>query len=195
MTDRPKRIVVGMSGSSGAIYGIRLLEVLRDVPDLETHLVISPAAGQTIALETDWKPADVAALATKTYKHADIAATLSSGSYQTDGMVILPCSMKTVSAVATGYDDSLLTRAASVTLKERRRLIVCPRETPLHLGHLRSLTALAEIGAIVVPLMPAFYIRPTSVEQLIDHNIGRILDLLGIEGVEGLAKRWAGPST
>lgn len=188
----PRRIVVGMSGSSGAIFGIRLLEVLRDVPEIETHLVMSTAAAQTIALETDWKPRDVEALATKSYKIADIAASLSSGSFRTEGMIVLPCSMKTVAAIAYGYDDNLLSRAADVTLKERRRLIVCPRETPLHLGHLRALTQLAEIGAIVAPLMPGFYGRPSSIQDLIDHQVGRLLDLMGVEAPEGLAFRWKG---
>jgi 4-hydroxy-3-polyprenylbenzoate decarboxylase len=186
-----KRIVVGMSGSSGAIFGIRLLETLREISDVETHLVMSGAAGQTIALETDYKPREVEQLATKSYKIGDIAASLSSGSFATDGMIVVPCSMKTVAAIAYGYDDNLLSRAADVTLKERRRLIICPRETPLHLGHLRALTQLAEIGAIVAPLMPAFYGRPKSVADLVDHQVGRLLDLLGIDA-EGLAFRWQG---
>lgn len=188
---RPRRIVVGMSGSSGAIFGIRLLEALHQVADLETHLVMSAAAALTIALETDWKPRDVEALATRTYKIADIAASLSSGSFRTDGMIVVPCAMKTVAAIAYGYDDNLLSRAADVTLKERRRLIVCPRETPLHLGHLRALTQLAEIGALVAPLMPAFYGKPATIADLVDHQVGRLLDLLGVE-TEGLAFRWKG---
>ena len=180
-----------MSGSSGVIFGIRLLEVLGEVRGLETHLVMSTAAAQTIALETDRKPRDVEGLATRSYRIGDIAASLSSGSFRTEGMIVLPCSMKTVAAIAYGYDENLLARAADVTLKERRRLIVCPRETPLHLGHLRALTQLAEIGAIVAPLMPAFYGRPTTIEQLVDHQVGRLLDLLGV-GTEGLAFRWRG---
>jgi 4-hydroxy-3-polyprenylbenzoate decarboxylase len=180
-----------MSGSSGVIYGVRLLEVMSGIKDIETHLVMSTAAAQTIALETDHKPRDVEKLATRAYKISDIAAALSSGSFLTEAMVIVPCSMKTVSAVAYGYDENLLARAADVTLKERRRLIVCPRETPLHVGHLRALTQLAEIGATVVPLMPAFYGRPKTIEELIDHQVGRLLDLLGIE-TEGLTRRWTG---
>lgn len=187
-----RRIVVGMSGSSGAIFGIRVLEVLRDVSDVETHLVMSVAAGQTIALETDHKPRDVEQLATKSYKIGDIAASLSSGSFATDGMIVIPCSMKTAAAIAYSFDDNLLIRAADVTLKEKRRLIVCPRETPLHLGHLRALTQLAEMGAVVAPLMPAFYSRPNTVADLVDHQVGRLLDLLGID-TEGLAFRWQGP--
>ena len=187
----PRRIVVGMSGSSGAIFGIRLLEVLSAVPSLETHLVMSAAAAQTIALETDYKPRAVEALATKVYKIGDIAASLSSGSFRTDGMIVIPCSMKTVAAIAHGYDENLLVRAANVTLKEQRRLVVCPRETPLHLGHLRSLTQLAEIGAVVAPLMTAFYGRPQTIADLIDHQVGRLLDLMGVD-TEGLAFRWKG---
>jgi flavin prenyltransferase len=186
-----RRIVVGMSGSSGAIFGIRLLEVLRDVPDVETHLVMTVAAAQTIALETDYKPRDVEQLATRSYKIGDVAASLSSGSFKTEGMIVLPCSMKTVAAIAYSFDENLLIRSADVTLKERRRLIVCPRETPLHLGHLRAMSQLAEMGAIVAPLMPAFYGRPKSIEDLVDHQVGRLLDLLGIEA-EGLAFRWKG---
>ena len=180
-----------MSGSSGAIFGIRLLQVLREVPNVETHLVMSVAAAQTIALETDHKPREVEALATQSYKIGDIAASLSSGSFRTDGMVVIPCSMKTVAAIAYGYDENLLSRAADVTLKERRRLIVCPRETPLHLGHLRALTQLAEIGAVIAPLMPAFYGRPETIDDIVDHSVGRLLDLMGVD-VEGLAFRWKG---
>jgi 4-hydroxy-3-polyprenylbenzoate decarboxylase len=188
----PRRIVVGMSGSSGAIYGIRLLQVLGQVPDLETHLVMSTAAGQTIAFETDWKPREVEALATKSYKIGDIAAALSSGSFRTEGMIVIPCSVKTVAAIAYGFDDNLLSRAADVTLKEHRRLVVCPRETPLHLGHLRAMTQLAEVGAIVAPLMPAFYGRPSTIAELVDHQVGRLLDLLGIAPPEALSYRWTG---
>ena len=191
MAEVPRRIVVGMSGSSGAIFGIRLLEVLAAEPDIERHLVMTTAAAQTIALETDYKPRDVEQMATKVYRIGDIAASLSSGSFKTEGMIVLPCSMKTVAGIAYGYDENLLVRAANVTLKEHRRLVVCPRETPLHLGHLRGLTQLAEIGAIVAPLMPAFYGRPQTISDLVDHQVGRLLDLLGID-VDGLAFRWKG---
>jgi 4-hydroxy-3-polyprenylbenzoate decarboxylase len=195
MTDAQKarRIVVGMSGASGPVYGIRLLQVLKGTPDIETHLVITPAAGQTIALETDYTPRQVAALADVTYKINDIAATLSSGSYPFESMIVVPCSMKTAAAIAWGFDDNLLTRAADVALKERRRLVVAPRETPLHLGHLRTLTQLAEIGAIVAPLMPGFYSRPESLADLIDQSVGRLLDLLEVDPPQGLIKRWQGP--
>ncbi|MEO6351112.1 MAG: UbiX family flavin prenyltransferase [Candidatus Limnocylindrales bacterium] len=191
MAEVQRRIVVGMSGSSGAIFGIRLLEVMSGVPGLETHLVMSAAAAQTIALETDYKPRAVEHLATKVYKIGDIAASLSSGSFKTEGMIVLPCSMKTVAGIAYGYDENLLVRAATVTLKEQRRLIVCPRETPLHIGHLRALTQLAEIGAVVCPLMPAFYGRPQTIMDIVDHQVGRLLDLIGVE-MEGLAFRWKG---
>ena len=188
-----RRIVVGMSGASGAIYGIRLLQVLKNTPDIETHFVMTPPAGQTIAMETDFTPRQVAALADVTYKINDVAAALSSGSYPFESMIVVPCSMKTAAAIAWGFDDNLLTRAADVTLKERRRLVVAPRETPLHLGHLRTLTQLAEVGAIVAPLMPGFYSRPESVADLVDHSVGRLLDLLQIEPPAGLLKRWTGP--
>jgi 4-hydroxy-3-polyprenylbenzoate decarboxylase len=154
---------------------------------------MSPAAGETIALETEWKPREVEALAHTVHRFADVAAPLSSGSFATDGMIVIPCSMKTAAAIAWGFDDNLLTRAADVTLKERRRLIVCPRETPLHLGHLRTLTQLAEIGAVVAPLMPGFYGRPTTVKEIVDHQVGRLLDVMGVDGPEGLAFRWQGP--
>ena len=188
-----RRIVVGMSGASGAIYGIRLLQVLKNTPDVETHFVMTPPAGQTIAMETDFTPRQVAALADVTYKINDIAAALSSGSFPFESMIVVPCSMKTAAAIAWGFDDNLLTRAADVTLKERRRLVVAPRETPLHLGHLRTLTQLAEIGAVVAPLMPGFYSRPETVSELVDHSVGRLLDLLQIEPPAGMLKRWTGP--
>jgi 4-hydroxy-3-polyprenylbenzoate decarboxylase len=181
-----------MSGSSGVIYGIRMLEVLAGIDGLEVHLVMSPAARQTIALETDRTPRDVEGLAHTSYRFADIAAALSSGSFSTEAMLVLPCSMKTAAAIAWGFDDSLLTRAADVTLKERRTLVVCPRETPLHLGHLRTLAQLAEIGAIVAPLMPGFYGRPTTLLQVIDHQVGRLLDLVGVSPPDEVAFRWRG---
>jgi len=185
---------VGISGSSGAIYGIRLLEVLAGIETVETHLVMTPAAGQTIALETDYKPRQVEQLADVSHRINDIAASISSGSYPVDGMIVVPCSMKTAAAIAWGFDDNLLTRAADVTLKERRRLVVAPRETPLHLGHLRSLAQLAEIGAVIAPPMPAFYRRPKTIGDIVDQSVGRLLDLLSIEAPSGLVHRWQGPS-
>jgi len=188
-----RRVVVGMSGASGQIYGIRLLQVLHLTPGVETHLIITGAAGQTMALETDYKPRQVAALADHSYRVGDIAAAISSGSFLFESMIVVPCSMKTAAAIATGFEDNLLTRAAGVALKERRRLVVAPRESPLHLGQLRSLTALAEIGAIVAPLMPGFYSRPESIADMVDHTVGRLLDLLQIEPPGGLVRRWEGP--
>ena len=184
-----RRIVVGLSGATGAIYGIRLLQVLQPRSDVETHLVISDPAKETIRLETDWTIPQVEALATKTYAVADLAAAISSGSFKTDGMVVVPCSMKTLSAIANSYNDNLLVRAADVTLKERRRLILVPRETPLHAGHLRIMLLATEMGAILVPPTPAFYNHPTSLDDIVNHTVGRLLDLLGIE-TQGLLKRW-----
>lgn len=189
-----RRLVVGISGASGVIYGIRLLEVLREVPDVETHLILSAAGRQTIVLETNYSVAQVEALADVVHKPGDIAASLSSGSFKTMGMVVIPCSMGTLSDIAISSSDNLLARAADVTLKEHRRLVIVPRETPLHLGHLRLLVQVAEIGAIVCPPVPAFYQRPTTIGQIIDHTLSRILDLLDIELPQELSTRWEGPT-
>jgi 4-hydroxy-3-polyprenylbenzoate decarboxylase len=189
------RVLVGMSGASGAIYGIRTLEVLQDLPDVETHLVMSRAARQTISLETDWDPSKVEGLADVVYRFGDIAAGPSSGSFALDAMAVVPCSMKTLAAIAYSLSDNLLTRAADVTLKERRRLIVVPRETPLHLGHIRAMAQLTEMGAIVAPPMPAFYHRPSSIDDLVNQTVGRILDLLGVSPSEELFERWRGTGT
>lgn len=186
--------MVGMSGASGVIYGIRLLEVLAGEPDVETHLVVSPAARQTIQLETDRDPRDVEALADHRYRFGDIAASLSSGSFPIDAMVVLPCSMGTLSAIALSASDNLLERAADVTLKERRRLVLAPREAPLHLGHLRLMTQVTEMGAIVCPPSPGFYTRPSTIEELIDHTVSRLLDVTGIALREPLSARWTGPT-
>ena len=188
------RIIVGISGSTGAIYGIRMLQVLQQHPDTETHLILSNPAKQTIALETNYSIEQVEALADKVYRIGDIAAPLSSGSFKTDGMVIIPCSMKTLSAIANSYDDNLLVRAADVTLKERRRLVLVARETPLHLGHLRLMTQVVEMGAILAPPMPAFYHHPQMIDDIVNQTVGRVLDLLGIQQ-EDLFKRWAGPES
>lgn len=187
-----KRIVVGISGASGAIYGIRLLEVLQGVPEIETHLVLSPAARRTIPLETEFSVEQVEALAFRNYKAADIAASISSGSFRADAMIVAPCSMKTVSGIASSYSDNLLLRAADVMLKDRRRLVLLVRETPLHLGHLRLLVQATEIGAIIMPPVPAFYHRPTTLEQVIDQTVNRALDLLGVELAQDLFPRWNG---
>lgn len=186
------RIVVGISGSTGAIYGIRLLQVLAKYPDVETHLVMSNPAKQTIVLETEYTVEQVEALAHQAYRINDIAAALASGSFKTAGMVVIPCSMKTLSAIANSYDDNLLARAADVTLKERRRLVLVARETPLHLGHLRLMAQVTEMGAILAPPMPAFYNKPKTVDDIVNQTIGRVLDLLGIKNEE-LFTRWAGP--
>ena len=187
------RIIVGFSGSSGAIYGIRALEILRGIDGVETHLVMTPTAAQTIAFETDWNPRDVEKLADVTYKYADVAAAPSSGSFPVDAMLVIPASVRTVAAIAWSLDDNLLVRAADVTLKERRKLVVAVRETPLHVGHLRAMTQLTEMGAIVAPLMPGFYRRPKTIEELVDQTVGRLLDLLGVPPPEGLVHRWEGP--
>lgn len=176
------------------IYGIRLLEVLRSVDGIEIHLVLSPAARRTITLETDLSPERVEALADRAYRPADIAAAISSGSFRTAGMVVAPCSIKTLSGIATSYSDNLLLRAADVTLKERRRLVLLVRETPLHLGHLRLLVQVAELGAVVLPPVPAFYHRPATLKEVIDQTVNRVLDLLDIEIDQDLFPRWQGPA-
>lgn len=187
-----KRLIVGISGASGVIYGIRLLEVLRDVSEVETHLVVSTAAAQTIGLETDYSVAQVEALADVTYRFRDIAAAISSGSFRTDGMIVIPCSMKTLAGIANSFSDNLLLRAADVVLKDRRRLVIVPRETPLHLGHLRLLTQVAELGAIIVPPMPAFYHRPQTIDDIINQTVNRVLDLVDVVLPADLFARWAG---
>ena len=185
-----RRLVIGISGASGAIYGIRFLELLRGVPDLETHLVVSDAGRRTIAEETDWAVRDVEALATRKYSDKDIGAALASGSFKTDGMVIVPCSIKSASAVAHCLTDTLMARAADVTLKEGRPLILVVRETPLHLGHLRVLTQLAEMGAVILPPMPAFYNRPKHIDEIVDHTLARVLDRLRLP--QSLVPEWGG---
>jgi 4-hydroxy-3-polyprenylbenzoate decarboxylase len=187
-----RRLIVGISGASGVIYGIRLLDILRSVPDVETHVVISSAGAQTIGLESDYTAAEVAQLADVAYRFRDIAAAISSGSFRTAGMVVIPCSMKTLAGIAHSFSDNLLLRAADVVLKDRRRLVLVPRETPLHLGHMRLLTAVTEMGAIVAPPMPAFYHRPQTIDDIINQSVNRVLDLLEIELAGDLFQRWAG---
>ena len=184
------RLVVGISGASGAIYGIRLLEFLRSAKNLETHLVMTTAARQTIAQETDWAVKNVEALATVVHNNHDIGASIASGSFTTRGMVIIPCSIKTLSAVAHSYDADLLTRAADVTLKEGRPLVLAVRETPFHLGHLRLMTQATEIGAVIFPPLPAFYARPKTIDDIVNNTVGRILARLGFENE--LFTRWTG---
>jgi flavin prenyltransferase len=183
------RLIVGISGASGTIYGVRLLEMLRKA-GIETHLVMSKSAEMTLVYETDLKPKDVRALAAVYYPVTDIGAAISSGSFPTMGMIIAPCSIRTMGEISTGVTASLLSRAADVVLKEKRRLVLAMRETPLHSGHLRSMANLADIGAVIAPIVPAFYNRPKSVDDIVNHTCGRLLDLFGID--TGLVKRWKG---
>ncbi len=189
MAKHAARLIVGISGASGTIYGVRLLEMLR-AAEIETHLVMSKSAEMTLVYETDLKPKDVRALASVHYPISDIGAAISSGSFPTMGMVVAPCSIRTMSEIASGVTASLLSRAADVVLKEKRRLVLALRETPLHVGHLRSMLTLAEIGAVVAPIVPAFYNRPKTVDDIVNHTCGRLLDLFGID--TGVVKRWKG---
>jgi 4-hydroxy-3-polyprenylbenzoate decarboxylase len=184
------RLVVGISGSSGVVYGIRLLQVLRDLPQTETHLIITTSGKRTILEETDYSLQEVEALATHVYDNRDIGAAVASGSFRTDGMVIVPCSIRTASALAASTGEGLLCRAGDVTLKEGRPLVVAVREAPLHLGHLRQLTALAELGAVIFPPVPAFYHRPKTLDDIVNHTVGRILDRVGVP--QTLAQEWTG---
>lgn len=184
------KLVVGISGATGAIYGIRLLEVLRNVPDMESHLVISDAARRTIEHETDWTMQEVQALSTEVYDNADIGAAIASGSFRVDGMVVAPCSIKTMSALANSYNTNLMTRAGDVTLKERRPLVLVVRETPLHYGHLKQMLDLALMGAILLPPVPAYYHKPKTLDDIINHTVGKILDCFRIE--HHLFMRWRG---
>ncbi len=188
VNDRP-RVVVGISGASGAIYGVRALEALREL-GVETHLVATRAAMMTLAQETDLSPEDLGAKADVVHRLADVGATIASGSFRTLGMIVAPCSVRTMSEIATGVTSSLLTRAADVTLKERRPLVLMVRETPLHLGHLRTMTALAEMGAIIAPPVPAFYAKPQTLAEVVDQSVGRALDALGLDWAA--TSRWEG---
>src|SRR5437763_3397891 len=187
---RHPRLIVGISGASGAVYGARLLEILAPLP-VETHLVMSRSAEMTLALETDLKPADLKARADVVHAIGDLAAPISSGSFPTLGMIVAPCSIRSMAEIATGATTTLLTRAADVTLKERRRLVLMVRETPLHTGHLRTMTALSEMGAVIAPPVPAFYAKPQSLEEMIDNTIGRAIDLFALD--TGTVKRWGEP--
>lgn len=187
-----KRLIIGLTGASGIIYGIRLLEILCEIPDIETHLVMSSAAKRTLLLETDHSLETVEGYADYLYHQGDIAAALSSGSFKTQGMVVIPCSMKTLSGIAHSYSDNLLLRSADVILKDRRKLVLVTRETPLHLGHLRLMTQVTEMGAIVMPPNPAFYHRPKNIQDLIDQTVNRVLDLFEIELESDLFERWKG---
>jgi 4-hydroxy-3-polyprenylbenzoate decarboxylase len=187
-----RRIVVGISGASGSIYGVRLLEALRPMEDVETHLVLTCGAVRTLELETDRTRSEVEALADEVYDVEDIAAPIASGSYPVEAMVVVPCSIKTLSAISSSYADNLLTRAADVALKEGRKLVLCVRETPLHKGHIKLMLAAAELGAAIVPPMVALYHKPATVDEVIDHGVGRILDTLNI--MHQLYKRWGSAS-
>ncbi len=195
MPDRPQRLVIAITGATGAVYGVRLLQALRDLPrsasrPVETHLVLSDAAILTLHQETGLARRDVEAMAQVVHKSGDIGASIASGSFQCDGMIIAPCSMKTLAAVAHGWSDNLIARAADVALKERRRLVLMVRETPFNLAHLRNMTAVTEMGGIIFPPLPSFYHHPQSISDMVDHTVGRVLDLYGI--THALAPRWAG---
>jgi 4-hydroxy-3-polyprenylbenzoate decarboxylase len=185
----PKRLIVGISGASGVVYGVRMLEVLREA-GIETHLVMSKAAELTLVYEMDMKPKEVRALASHFHAATDIGATISSGSFSTMGMVVVPCSVRSMSEIAAGTTGTLLSRAADVVLKERRRLVLAFRETPIHAGHLRTMAQVTEMGAIIAPIVPAFYNRPKTLDDIINHTVGRLLDLFGIE--TKIVKRWKG---
>ena len=185
-----RRIVVAITGATGAVYGVRLLQRLGACPGVETHLVVSDAAALTLHQEVGLQKRDVEALAHVVHRNREIGASIASGSFQTDGMVIAPCSMKTLAAVAHGLSDNLIARAADVFLKERRRLILMVRETPFNLAHLRNMTAVTEMGGIVFPPLPSFYNLPASIDEMVDHTVARVMDLLGVDN--SLAPRWAG---
>jgi 4-hydroxy-3-polyprenylbenzoate decarboxylase len=187
-----KRLIVGISGASGVIYGIRMLEVLKSLEAVETHLIMSRYARMNIEIETNHSLQYVESLADVVHNVNNQAATISSGSFKTDGMVIAPCSMKTLSAIANSTADSLLSRAADVVLKEQRRLVLMPREAPLHVGHCKLLYEAAQLGAVIAPPMPAFYNQPQTIDDLINHSVGRVLDLFDIDS--GTLKRWEGPN-
>jgi flavin prenyltransferase len=185
-----KRIIVGISGASGVIYGIRMLEALRDAGAIETHLIITQGARITLGLETSTHPAQIERLAYHTHAPENLAASLSSGSFRTEGMIVIPCSMKSLSMIAYSLNGNLLIRAADVTLKERRKLVLVPRETPLHLGHLRAMTAVTEMGGVILPPVPSFYHRPETIEDIIDQTVGKVLDQFNVP--HQLFDRWAG---
>lgn len=186
----PRRLVVAITGATGAIYGVRLLQQLAATPGVESHLVVSDAASLTLHQEVGMQRRDVEALAHVVHRNRDVGAAIASGSFQTEGMIVAPCSMKTLASVAHGLSDNLIARAADVTLKERRRLVLMVRETPFNLAHLRNMTAVTEMGGIVFPPLPSFYHRPASIDEMVDHTIARVLDLYGLE--HALAPRWSG---
>ncbi len=191
MSDK-KKLIVGIGGASGVIYAIRLLEVLRSAADVETHLVMSKTARMNINIETDLSAADVEGMADEVHNIAQVGASIASGSFKTHGMIVAACSMKNLSAIVHSHADDLLTRAADVALKERRRLVLMPRETPLHAGHCKLMMEANHLGAVVAPPMPAMYTKPQSIDDIVNHTVGRVLDLFDLE--TGLVDRWQGPS-
>ena len=190
MADRPLRLIVAITGATGAVYGVRLLQQLGATSGVETHLVVSDAAALTLHQETGLARRDVEAMAHVVHKNRDIGASIASGSFQSGGMIVAPCSMKTLASVALGMSDNLIARAADVVLKERRRLVLMVRETPFNLAHLRNMTAVTEMGGIVFPPLPSFYHKPQSIEEMVDHTVGRVIDLFGL--AHDLAPRWGG---
>jgi len=190
MADRPQRLVIAITGATGAVYGVRLLQHLRNIPAVETHLVVSDAAVITLHQETGLQRKEVEALAHVVHKQNNIGASIASGSFQADGMVIAPCSMKTLASVAYGLSDNLVARAADVMLKERRRLVLMVRETPFNLAHLRNMTAVTEMGGIIFPPLPSFYHQPKTIDEMVDHTVARVIDLFGL--CHNLAPRWTG---
>ena len=187
-----RRLIVAITGASGAVYGVRLLQSLRSVPGVETHLMVSPAGWMNVEQESDTPRREIEALAHVVHSVRDVGASIASASFATEGMVVAPCSMRTLAAIAHGLSDNLVTRAADVVLKERRRLVLMVRETPLNLAHLRNMTAVTEMGGVVFPPLPAFYNRPQSIAEMVDHTVGRVLDLFGI--AQALSPAWAGLS-
>jgi flavin prenyltransferase len=187
-----RRLIVAITGASGAVYGVRLLQTLRTVPDVETHLMVSSAGWMNVEQEIDTPRREIEALAHVVHSVRDVGASIASGSFATDGMIVAPCSMRTLAAIAHGLSDNLVARAADVVLKERRRLVLMVRETPLNLAHLRNMTAVTEMGGVVFPPLPAFYNRPQSIAEMVDHTVGRVLDLFGI--AQALSPAWAGLS-
>jgi len=186
----PRRLVIAITGATGSIYGLRLLQVLRDTPGIETHLMLSEAGVLNLHQELDMNRKDAEAMADVVHNVRDIGASIASGSFQSDGMIVAPCSMKTLAAVAHGFSDNLISRAADVVLKERRRLVLMVRETPFNLAHLRNMTAVTEMGGIIFPPLPGFYQRPQSIAEMVDHTVGRVLDLYGV--AHSLTPRWSG---
>ena len=189
---RPVRLIVAITGATGAVYGVRLLQVLQAMPAVETHLIVSDAAVLTLHQETGLQRKEVEALADIVHRPRDVGATIASGSFQTDGMVVAPCSMKTLASVAHGLSDNLIARAADVVLKERRRLVLMVRETPFNLAHLRNMTAVTEMGGVIFPPLPSFYHKPATIDDMVDHTVARVIDMFGIE--HALAPRWGGLS-